>query len=65
MFKYIYYTYSLYVMNATNMICYTGVGSVKTGNHTKKQYVKVMNKNFRTKCSVHMKSLNCKSCKKV
>lgn len=32
-----------------NEICYTGVGSVKTGNHTKKQYLEVMNKNNKTK----------------
>ena len=48
----------------TNNICYTGTGSVKTGNYTKKQYLEAMNKNFKKKCSVHMKSLQCKSCKK-
>ena len=48
----------------TNNICYTGVGSVKTGNHTKKQYLKVMNKNYKKKCSIYIKSLKCKSCKK-
>ena len=50
-------------MNTTN-ICYTGVGSVKNGNHTKKQYLEVMNKNFKKECSIYMKSLKCKSCKK-
>ena len=50
-------------MNANN-ICYTGVGSVKTGNHTKKQYLEVMNKNYKKKCSIYIKSLKCKSCKK-
>lgn len=48
----------------TNHICYTGIGSVKTGNHTKKQYLEVMNKNFKNKCSVYIKSVKCKSCKK-
>lgn len=47
-----------------NIICYTGVGSVKTGNHTQKQYLEVMNKNFKKKCSVYIKSLKCTSCKK-
>ena len=50
-------------MNSNN-ICYTGVGSLKTGNHTKKQYLEVMNKNYKKKCSVYIKSLKCKSCKK-
>ena len=49
----------------TNNICYTGVGSVKTGNHTKKQYLEVMNKNYQKRSVlVYMKSLKCKSCKK-
>jgi hypothetical protein len=51
-------------MNTNNIICYTGVGSVKTGNHTKKQYLEVMNKNYKKNCSVYIKSLKCKSCKK-
>ena len=50
-------------MNKNN-ICYTGVGSVKTGNHTQKQYLEVMNKNYKKECSVYIKSLKCKSCKK-
>lgn len=48
----------------TNEICYTGMGSRKTGNHTKKQYLKVMDKNFKNDCSIFKKSLKCKSCKK-
>ena len=48
----------------TNNICYTGVGSEKTGNHTKKQYLEVMNKNYKKECSIYIKSLKCKSCKK-
>ena len=49
----------------TNNICYTGIGSAKkSGNHTQKQYLEVMNKNYKKKCSVYIKSLKCKSCKK-
>jgi len=46
-------------------ICYTGVGSVKTGNYTKKEFLDLMNKKFKKKCSIYVKSLNCKSCKKM
>ena len=43
----------------TNNICYNGIGTVKkTGNHTKKQYLEVMNKNFKKKCSDYIKSLH-------
>ena len=48
----------------TNNICYTGIGSLKTGNHTKNQYLEVMNKNYKKMCSVYIKSVKCKSCKK-
>jgi len=48
----------------TNEICYTGIGSRKSGNYTKKQYLKVMDKNFKKECSIYQKSLKCKSCKK-
>ena len=47
-----------------NNICYTGVGSKEDGNHTKEEYLEVMNKNFKKKCAVYIKSLKCKSCKK-
>jgi len=50
-------------MNTDN-ICYTGVGSIKSGNHTKKQFLKIMNKNSKKECSIYNKSLKCKSCKK-
>ena len=50
-------------MNKNN-ICYTGVGSVKPGNYTQKQYLEVMNKNYKKECSVYIKSVKCKSCKK-
>ena len=41
-----------------NNICYTGVDSVKKGNHTQKQYLEVMKKNYKQKCSVYIKSLH-------
>ena len=50
-------------MNINN-ICYTGIGAKKNGNHTEKEYLEVMNKNFKNKCSYYIKSLKCKSCKK-
>ena len=49
-------------MDATH-ICYTGIGARKSGNHTEKQYLAVMDKNFETECPVYIKSLKCKSCK--
>lgn len=45
-------------------ICYTGINSVKTGNYTKKEYLKAMDKYFKKECAVYIKSLKCKSCKK-
>ena len=51
-------------MNTDN-ICYTGVGSIKSGNHTKKQFLNIMNKNSKKECSIYNKSLKCKSCKKL
>ncbi len=47
-----------------NKICYTGIGSVKKGNHTKKKFLKIMDKHHKKDCSVYIKSLKCKSCKK-
>ncbi len=49
----------------TNKICYSGIKSNKTGNYTKKTFLASMNKNFKQACSVHLKSLKCKSCKKL
>jgi hypothetical protein len=49
-------------MSVNNNICYTGINSLKSGNHTKKQYLEVMDKTFRKKCAIHLKSLTCKSC---
>jgi ATP-dependent Lon protease len=48
----------------TNTICYTGIGAKEDGDHTQEEYMSVMNKHFKKKCAVYMKSLKCKSCKK-
>jgi hypothetical protein len=45
-------------------ICYTGIGARKSGNHTRKQYLNVMNKHFKKDCSKYTRALKCKSCKK-
>ena len=45
-------------------ICYTGEGALKSGNHTQKQYLAVMDKNEKKRCAVQFKSLKCKSCNK-
>lgn len=44
-------------------ICYTGIGARKR-NHTRKEFMQLMKKNFRKQCAVSMKRLKCKSCKK-
>jgi hypothetical protein len=46
-------------------ICYTGVGSKKSGNHTKKQFLNTMNKHFKNECLNNTKSLKCESCNKL
>jgi len=46
-------------------IRYTGLGARKDGNHTRKQFLSIMDKNFKNDCSVYIKSLKCKSCKKL
>ena len=51
-------------MNKTN-IRYTGLGAKKDGNHTRKQFLSIMNKNFKKDCSAYIKSLKCNSCKKL
>ena len=47
-----------------NNIYYTGEGAVTSGIHTQKQYLEVMDKNFKKECPIYIKSLKCKSCKK-
>lgn len=45
-------------------IYYNGIGALKSGKHTEKEFMKIMNKEFKEKCAVHKKSLKCKPCKK-
>jgi len=45
--------------------CYTGIGALKKGTHTRKQFLKVMNKNFNRRCPEYIKSLRCKPCKQM
>ena len=51
-------------MASTN-ICYTGIGSHENGNHTIKEFLDIMTKDFKQRCSQYTKSLKCKSCKEV
>ena len=46
-------------------IFYTGIGSSKSGKYTEKEFLKIMNKEFKQKCAMYKKSLKCKSCKKI
>lgn len=44
-------------------ICYTGRGTTKTKkNHTKKEFLKIMNKNFKKSCIEFIHSNKCKEC---
>jgi len=45
-------------------ICYTGEGAIQSGNHTKKEFLTIMDKLNKKKCAIHKKSLKCNSCKK-
>ena len=44
--------------------CYTGVGARKSGNHTRKEFMKLMDKKFKRECSGFIKTPHCKSCVK-
>ena len=46
-------------------ICYTGIGSLESGNHTKKQFLNIMDKTSKKDCSTHLKTVKCKSCQKL
>ena len=50
-------------MNKT--ICYTGVASKKSGNHTEEQFSNIMDKHFKNECSNYTTSLKCDSCNKL
>ncbi len=44
-------------------ICYDGRGTIKTKkNHTKKEFLKIMNKNFKNYCIEFIHSNKCKEC---
>ena len=49
-------------MGSTN-ICYTGIGSLENGNHTRKEFLDIMTKHYAQKCSKYTKSNKCNSCK--
>ena len=51
-------------MNGEEYICYTGIGSRKSGKHTKKQFLDIMKKSYKSDCARYVKGLKCKSCKK-
>ena len=44
--------------------CYTGIGARKSGNHTRKEFMKIMDKEFKRECSGFIKAPHCKSCVK-
>ena len=46
-------------------ICYTGYGALPSGNHTQKQYMKVMNRHFSKECPTYNKSLTCDPCNQL
>lgn len=46
-------------------ICYTGIGALKSGNHTKKQFLTIMDKTSKKDCPEHIKFVKCKSCQKL
>ena len=52
-------------MDKINIIRYTGFKARKDGNHTRKQFLSIMDKNFKKDCSTYIKSLTCKSCNKL
>jgi len=45
------------------IICYTGIGARKDGDHTQEQFLNIMNDN-KDVCSSFFKSKKCKPCKK-
>ena len=51
-------------MGPTN-ICYTGTGALESGNHTQKEFLDIMEKEYKRICPVHFKSLTCTPCKKL
>ena len=50
--------------NMVEYIYYTGIGSKKDGKHTVKEFLDIMNTNFKIECSSFLNSNNVPSCKK-
>ena len=44
-------------------IYYTGIGSKKSGFHTEKEFLNIMNKTFKEDCIDYCNSMKCKECK--
>ena len=49
---------------SNNNIYYTGVGAKESGKHTVKEFLKIMKKNSKKQCKLHIASKKCKYCKK-
>ena len=41
------------------------MGALETGNHTQKEFLDIMKKQFEKACPIYIKSLTCKSCIKL
>ena len=48
--------------NNNKILCYTGIGAKKSGIHSEKEFMKIMNKKFGKECGMYLNSLKCKSC---
>lgn len=44
-------------------IYYTGIGAKKSGIHTEKEFLDIMNKNFKEACISYYNSKKCKECR--
>lgn len=49
----------------TSNICYGGMGALKSGNHTQKEFLDIMEQRYKRACPLYIKSLTCTPCKKV
>lgn len=50
------------ISNSDN-ICYTGMHAKSSGQHTKKEFLDIMEKNYSVLCSTSKKKLSCDPCK--
>ena len=48
--------------NKSKKICYTGIGSKKSGIHTEKEFLNILDKNLKKDCSKFIKRKKCPSC---